>query len=99
MQMVQAKSPGDSDGKAFREQASDLFTEFLYDDVPVGPAGDLFNFNIDDDLAPHYAWNVEFDAAYLHFDPVKSPGHLDQTRYQRAFGDFVKRVNGLIFDG
>jgi hypothetical protein len=99
LQMVQAKSPGRADDlRGFRERASDLFAEYIYDEIPAGTApNDLFNFDIDDDTAPHYPWVVEFDQTYLQFDPTTRPEQLEAERFQRAFGGFLERIRDLIF--
>lgn len=98
LQMVQAKITGGEDGvRNFRERASDLFAEFVYDPIEPGSvAGDAFSFGLDDDLAPHYPWFIEFDPAYLHFDPISNPDQLSAKRFERAFGPLIDNVESLI---
>lgn len=98
LQMVQAKAAGArEDTRGFRESASDLFAEFIYDDSPPDTADpDVFNFDVDDDLAPHYPIVIEFDATYLHFDPRSRREQLERDRFGRAFGKFVQWVEDLI---
>ena len=100
LQMVQAKVSSLESAQHFRERSSDLFASYVYDEaMPDTEVVDVFNFDIEDDLAPHFAWTVEFDANFQDFDPHTRQDQLSRSKFERAFGQFVARVESLVAEG
>ncbi|HEV2678714.1 MAG TPA: P-loop NTPase [Aliidongia sp.] len=101
LQMVHAKAGRGTEAyEHFRDQALNLFAEFLYDEAaPSDLIG--FNFDIDDDSAPHYAWPISFDADFVEFDPHSRRDQLSREFFDRSFGLFVRNVinNVTTFQG
>lgn len=62
-----------------RNNAYDLFADFIYEEEPSSgefeiPARfDLFNFDLNDDQAPHYAIPVPWRRELQDFDPIHRP--------------------------
>jgi hypothetical protein len=98
LQMVHAKAGrGLEAHQHFRDQAQNLFAEFLYDEA--GPSDlDGFNFDVDDDAAPHYAWPIPFDADFAEFDPRSRRDQLSREFFDRSFGPFVRKVIETVAD-
>ena len=92
LQMVHAKAGrGTGAYEHFRDQALNLFADFLYDEAdPSDLMG--FNFDVDDDSAPHYAWPIPFDADFAEFDPQSRRDQLSREFFDRSFGPFVRKV-------
>lgn len=92
LQMVHAKAGrGASAYEHFRDQALNLFADFLYDEAdPDDMMG--FNFDVDDDSAPHYAWPIAFDADFAEFDPQSRRDQLSREFFDRSFGPFIRKV-------
>jgi Mrp family chromosome partitioning ATPase len=102
--LVQAKaSPDPEVQKAFRDRAFDDFDQLLYRDVPLegdeggaseGDAPPLTRreYSLTDPEAPHFAWVVLADSNYAEFDPLRDGHQLQQSYYQRTFGDFLSQA-------
>lgn len=100
LQMVQAKASSLESAQHFRERSSDLFASYVYDEVvPGADVEDVFNFDIEDDLAPHFAWTVEFDPNFQDFDPHVRRDQLSHSKFERAFGQFIAHVESLVAEG
>jgi len=97
LQMVQAKVSSAESAQHFRERSSDLFASYVYDEAaPDTEVVDVFNFDIEDDLAPHFAWTVEFDQNFQDFDPHVRQDQLSRSKFERAFGQFIEHVESLV---
>jgi hypothetical protein len=98
LRMIQAKAPREPDKwRGFRDRCQALFSEYIYDEV--GPSEiDGFNFDFDDEAAPHYAWPILFDVQFSEFDPVSARGQLANEFFEASFGPFVKRITASLFD-
>ncbi|RRN55651.1 hypothetical protein EIM48_11045 [Pseudoxanthomonas sp. SGNA-20] len=84
LKMVHAKAAANSSAQdEFRDQAFELFSEWLYDQT-----GD-FSFSLDDDAAPHASWIILDDSNYRDFDPVDSPDLLTGRAFDATFGAFI----------
>ena len=96
MRMIHAKAGRlTKDHVRFRERSQMLFEQFLYEESGSIP-GDEFNFDLNDENAPHYAWPILFDADYAEFDPVLDPNRLQLEFFASSFGPFVDRLNALV---
>jgi len=90
--MVHAKAtPAEAGRKNFRERAYDLFAEWVYDEAGFDDA-EAFNFDIDDEIAPHFGWPILHDTNFIEFDPVAQPELLGQDLTTRTFGNFIRRL-------
>jgi hypothetical protein len=92
LQMVHAKAPANEIRRAhWRDSTFDLFSQWIYDEAEYDDV-DAFNFDLDDETAPHYGWPILHDANFLEFDPIANPDQLDDEVTVRTFGDFVRRL-------
>jgi cellulose biosynthesis protein BcsQ len=95
-----------------RNNAYDLFSEFVYDEepptdvseMPVRLASsnvdltarlDLFNFDLNDNEAPHFAVPVFWRRELQDFDPIDRPEAKTQDGLA-AFDELVKHVAGCL---
>jgi hypothetical protein len=82
--------------KRFREHAWDVFREHLYEEAPPDST-DAFNFDLNDEEAPHYPWPFFWHRALQEFDPVDSQTGLDEKVAEEAASLFVSRADRLAF--
>jgi len=80
---------------SFREHAWDVFRDFLYDEVLPGQI-ENFSFDRDDVDAPHSPIPVFWQRALQEFDPVTSPGGVDERTAHEALDLFIERVDHLV---
>jgi len=100
LRMVHARASTMPEAQAaFRDRAFELFADYLYE-APQGEATqgslDLFNFDLDDLTAPHYAWPILDDASYREFDPLSHPEMLLEPVYARTFGKFLDGLRARV---
>jgi hypothetical protein len=80
-----------------RSSAYDLFSEFVYEEEPytgdltIPSRFDLFNFDFNDDQAPHYAIPVPWRRELQDFDPV----HRPESEARNALSAF-DRLTGYV---
>jgi hypothetical protein len=92
LQMVHAKAESIAvKQRNFRDRSFDLFSEWLYEESDFNRQ-DVFNFDLDDDNAPHFPWTILHDSNFLEFDPVAHPEQLTSELSVRTFGNFVERL-------
>lgn len=97
LRMVHAKAArGEDAWRHFREQTYAIFADALYEEAE-GSSLEVFNFDIDDPEAPHFAWPIAFDLEYGEFDPLTRSSSLGRDFYERSFGPFVDRLEALVF--
>lgn len=98
LRMVHAKAArGPEAWERFRNRAQEMFAKHLYEEA--GPEDiNGFNFDFDDENAPHYAWPIPYDADYSEFDPLARSEQLSRTFFSRSFGPFTDFVWKLIFE-
>ncbi|MBJ7309924.1 ParA family protein [Rugamonas sp. CCM 8940] len=84
----------------FRQNACDLFSTTLYDQIPAGEPTplDAFTFGLDDEDAPHYPWQVRWSARLQEFDPLLpvERGGVGDADIDAAFGPFFKEVTSMV---
>jgi hypothetical protein len=83
-----------------RSNAYDLFADFLYDEETdvdeQQPSGfDLFNFDPNNDQAPHYAVPVFWRREFQDFDPIHRP-ESETPDALAAFDNLVRYVEGCL---
>ena len=76
-----------------KENAWNLFGEYLYDEAPAGDI-DAFNFDLDDDSAPHEPLPIFWHRALQEFDPDK--GGIDVKTAHEAFGLFMEQADQML---
>jgi MinD-like ATPase involved in chromosome partitioning or flagellar assembly len=92
LQMVHSKAVAISaEQKNFRDRSFDLFSEWMYEEAEFNRQ-DVFNFDLDDDMAPHFPWPILHDGNFLEFDPIAHPEQLAEELCIRTFGNFVGRL-------
>jgi len=83
-----------------------LFAENIYDqDTEPGIDGrtdfsleDRFNFNLDDEDAPHSPIPIYWYRWFQDFDPVGNPAALSVREIDAAFGVYLQRVSSLLLE-
>lgn len=99
MRMVHAQArPGAEAREKFRDRTHAVFADFLYEEADVEEL-DAFNFDIDDDNAPHFAWPIPYDANFIEFDPKEKKDQLSKEFIDRTFGVFLEGVQNMLGGG
>jgi hypothetical protein len=99
LRMVHARASADpKHQQAYRDRAHDLFAAHLYEAAEAGATdpGSLFNFDLDDPIAPHFAWAILDDSQYREFDPLSQPEQLSEPLYARTFGKFLAALQERV---
>ena len=85
-----------------RGNAYDLFAEYIYDEEVDAaesrfePSLDLFNFDLNDDTAPHSPVPVFWRREFQDWDPVSRPGAITGEQMAAAFAPLTAHVDELI---
>ncbi len=96
LQMIHAKAARNTElQKRYRDRAFDLFSEWIYDEAEFYDI-DAFNFDLDDEAAPHFAWPILHDTTFLEFDPLADPAQLGDKTTSQTFDPFVRRLAAQI---
>jgi hypothetical protein len=82
--------------KRFREHAWDLFRENLYDEAPKD-ATDVFNFDLNDEDAPHSPLPMFWHRALQEFEPAGRTSTVEEKTAEDALGVFMRRAEKLVF--
>lgn len=112
--LIHAKAPEDAKlQEAFRDQAFDIFREFLYHPVVLtdetgaallteeGERLTVEEYSADAQEAPHYAWPILRDANYYYADPLANPDLLEPSYYlnsHRHLLDGILTLRGAAED-
>jgi MinD-like ATPase involved in chromosome partitioning or flagellar assembly len=92
--IVQALFPEKDQTKratAFLERSYKLFSETLYEEIPPGANEDVFNFDLDDESAPHYPMRINWNNRFQEFDPlVLDKGLFSDSEIEASFGNFFR---------
>jgi hypothetical protein len=111
LRMVHAKASLDATAQsAFRDRAFEIFSEFLYLDVPLDAMDaeeknseadteeviTLQQFGLDDPTGPHYAWRVLADSNYSEFNPLSNALQLSEDFYLRSYSLLINEVRMLL---
>jgi len=78
--------------KQFMEHAWDVFRDQLYEEAASDDM-DVFNFDLNDETAPHYPWPVFWHRALQEFNPAVQKSGLDARTGEEALGDFMDRAD------
>ena len=75
----------------------------IYDQIEAAPALspedqalDVFNFDRDDEDAPHWPLKVFWSPAYVDANFILQPELLSENHFNPAFGDFVEGLGELV---
>ena len=79
----------------FLEKSYTLFSETIYEETDEGDGDeDVFNYDLNDEFAPHYPVRILWDERLQEFDPLlRSADLFDETFIQLTFGKFLNRVD------
>jgi len=99
--MVEALFPeNDQAARAdrFLENAYTLFSDTLYERIEPGeePDPDIFNFDINDESAPHYPLLIKWNNRFQEFDPLLLQGVLSEADITATFGNFLSGATRFI---
>lgn len=92
IEFVLAKAPS-TNLEWFKDELYELFQSYIYE-AQDGLEG--FNFQRDDDEAPHHPVPIAFHPDFADWDPSRRPSDLSQKFYAQAFGPFLERVKALL---
>jgi len=81
--------------RRFREHAWDVFRDHLYEEA-LSDDMEAFNFDLNDETAPHYPWQIFWHRALQEFDPATSEFGLDKKSAQEALSDFIDAADRLL---
>lgn len=96
LRMVHARAQASpTSATKFREQAFEMFSDTIYDEE-AGIEEAAFNFDYDDQTAPHYAWPIADDSNFTEFNPLVRGDQLTKYLYDRTFGPFVSNLRSRI---
>ena len=82
--------------RRFREHAWNLFRDHLYDEADT-ESTDAFNFDLNDEDAPHYPLPIFWHRALQEFDPAISERGVEERTALEALGQFMERADRLVF--
>jgi len=80
---------------SLREQAWNLFSEELYDEVPAGEiAGDtLWSYDKGDESAPHYPWIVNWHRSFAVLKSIHGRlQDIDPEKVESVFGELIAGI-------
>ncbi len=85
--------------KGFLEHSYSLFAATLYEEIapdqPLDP--EVFNFDLNDQAAPHYPLRIKWNNRFHEFSPLTLPdGILTDADIAATFGDFLDGARRLI---
>jgi len=91
--IVQALFPESDQSKRardFLEKSYELFSETLYEEIRPGETGDVFNFDLEIESAPHYPLRINWNNRFQEFNPLllSSQGGLSDAEIEASFGNF-----------
>jgi hypothetical protein len=77
-----------------RERSWDLFSEALYDEVPPGETTDqLWNFDDNDDSAPHYPWPIKWHRGFAALTSLHTRlAQIDQQEVDAIYGKLIEGI-------
>lgn len=81
--------------KNFCEHSWDLFRDYLYDEAAAN-ATDAFNFDLNNEEAPHYPLPVFWHRALQEFDPTGSSGGMEERTAVEVLGMFMDAADRLV---
>lgn len=83
----------------FLEHAYNLFAETIYEEIQAGQPLDpeIFNFDLNDQAAPHYPLRIKWNNRFQEFSPLTlSEGILTDADIAATFGHFLDGMRRLI---
>jgi MinD-like ATPase involved in chromosome partitioning or flagellar assembly len=86
----------------FIENAYELFSETIYEQIEPAKEADpnVFNFDLTDTNAPHYPLRIKWNNRFQEFDPLLLPkGILTEADIAASFGEFIEGIKRLTQGG
>ncbi|MBE0471749.1 MAG: ParA family protein [Methyloprofundus sp.] len=78
------------------EEAQMLFTRFVYDEISPGEF-DGFNFDEEDQSAPHYPWVIEWHTGFNALASIHNKlDAIDPKAVELVFGDLITNLLGEV---
>ena len=81
--------------ESLREQAWNLFSEELYDEVPAGEIAEntLWSYDQADESAPHYPWIVNWHRSFAVLQSIHGRlQHIDPEKVENIFGHLITGI-------
>ncbi|MGM3189632.1 tyrosine-protein kinase family protein [Dickeya dadantii subsp. dieffenbachiae] len=103
LQLVGAMIPDDERRESYFsglcENAYELFSSTLYDEVPPGETVEnLFSFEMNDEAAPHYPWAIRWNRGFSALTSLHSrfeQNTIDSAEVQSIFGTLIEGIQSL----
>lgn len=91
---VHAKAGASEEARVtFNDGLYDVLAETFYEyDYDSG----VFNYSLDDDSAPHSAWPIFLNGAFVDVDPVHDGELMQSEYYNAAFGSFLVSASSAL---
>lgn len=86
----------------FLERSHQLYTDTIYDETEATPEPDftLFNFDLEDNAAPHFPFRIKWNNRFQEFYPLLiSRGIVGVDDLRASFGDFLDGAAELVESG
>jgi cellulose biosynthesis protein BcsQ len=83
----------------FREDSCNLFADTVYETAApgAGPGDDVFNFDPNDESAPHWPVRVLWNSRFQEFDPMtRDRGILTEALTNATFGELLERITDEV---
>jgi hypothetical protein len=83
----------------FIEHSYTLFSETIYEKIEPGrePDQSIYNFDINDESAPHYPLRIKWNNRFQEFEPLMLPkGILNDADIAATFGEFLDGAKRLV---
>lgn len=78
------------------EEAQSLFTRFVYDEISPGEL-DGFNFDEEDQSAPHFPWMIEWHTGFNALTSIHNTlDEIDPKAVELVFGDLITNLLGEV---
>jgi hypothetical protein len=86
----------------FLENSYSLFSETLYEQIEpeTEESLEVFNFDMNDESAPHYPLRIKWNNRFQEFDPLMlARGVMDEKDIEVSYGEFVSGMQQRLTGG
>ncbi len=80
---------------SYLNNAYDLFADTIYEEIPAGASKqeDYFNFDLNDESAPHYPVIIKWNQRFQEFSAELIDKVLKKDDINSAFGEFFEKID------
>lgn len=81
----------------FLDKAYTLFSDTIYETIEPGDEQDVFNFDMNDTIAPHYPLRIKWNKRFQEFDlSLLEKGILTEAEITSNYGEFLDGARRLV---